>query len=298
MSLPLPPACEGPRDFLLPTTSNKAVAGLVLGLLSFALGLLASVPAFVYAARALGEINRDPAHVRGRPLALAGIFAAGLGLFLQPLLLLLAVQALRDRVARQTNAYHLHEIGLAMHNYHATVNHFPPAAGQDRDGRPLLSWRVALLPYLGLDKLHAQFHTDEPWDSPHNAALVRWMPKVYAHPLDADGAADGLTYYRVFVGAGTPFDVAAGPGLAADFPNGNMFLVVEAASPVPWTKPEELFYDPDRPLPKLGGLLRGGCNVLFVDGSTPFLPDDVDERVLLPNIDGHRDGRAGQWWRR
>ena len=31
-----------------------------------------------------------------------------------------------------------------------------------------LSWRVALLPYVGEGKLYAEFKLDEPWDSAHN----------------------------------------------------------------------------------------------------------------------------------
>src|SRR5262249_56729356 len=75
VSLPLPPL-RGIDSIVLPTTSRRAIDGLVLGLLSFLLGILASIPAFYFAARALGEINRDPARVKGRGLALTGIFAA------------------------------------------------------------------------------------------------------------------------------------------------------------------------------------------------------------------------------
>ena len=50
--------------------------------------------------------------------------------------------------------------------------------------RPLLSWRVAILPDLGERELYEQFHLDEPWNSPHNLVLVGRMPKVYAHPAD------------------------------------------------------------------------------------------------------------------
>jgi hypothetical protein len=292
MSLPLPPACEGPRDFLRPTTSGRAVLGLVFGLLSLAFGVLASVPAFVFAARGLGEINRDPAHVRGRGLALLGIFAAGLGLFLQPLLLIFAVQTLRDLIARRTDAAQLRRIGQAMYAYNDDHGHLPPAALKDVNNQPLLSWRVALLPYLGEQELYEQFHLDEPWDSRHNAALVHRMPKVYGYPADPDGAAEGLTYYRVFVGNFTPFGVEGGPGIPRDFENGtsHMILVAAAAEPVPWTKPEELACDANGPIPKLGGLLRGGYNVLMADGETHFVRADIHEAVLRGAIEnGFRD---------
>ena len=85
------------------------------------------------------------------------------------------------------------QIALAMHNYHAANDHLPPAAIKDKAGKPLLSWRVAILPYLEQAALYNKFHLDEPWDSPHNKALIASMPAVYACPEPADrgrGAGD------------------------------------------------------------------------------------------------------------
>jgi hypothetical protein len=285
MPLPLPPACEHTYDFVRPTTSRQATTGFVLGLLSFLFGAFASVPAFICAARGLGEIDRDRAHLKGRGLALAGIGAAGLGLFLQPLLLLLGVQVARDRVLRATDAANLRRIGTAMYAYNHDHKHLPPAVSKNAEGQPLLSWRVALLPYLGEQKLYDQFRRDEPWDGPHNFALIGRMPKVYAHPADADGSAQGLTYYRVFVGPDTPFGVPGGPALARDFGSADpscVALVAAAADCVPWTKPDELTYESDKPVPRLGGLLRGGYNVLRADGAAVFLHDDIPRRAIVP----------------
>src|SRR5262245_39481877 len=69
---------------------------------------------------------------------------------------------------RPRSSNNLKEIGLALHNYHAAHNHFPPAAICDKDGQPLLSWRVAILPYIEQANLYRQFKLDEPWDSEHN----------------------------------------------------------------------------------------------------------------------------------
>jgi hypothetical protein len=60
------------------------------------------------------------------------------------------------------------QLGLALHNYAAANGHLPPAVSRGPDGKPLLSWRVAILPYLEEEQLYKQFHQDEPWDSPHN----------------------------------------------------------------------------------------------------------------------------------
>jgi serine/threonine protein kinase len=73
----------------------------------------------------------------------------------------------------------LKRLGAAIEHFHQTHGTLPPAAITDLSGKPLLSWRVALLPELGHEALHARFHLDEAWDSPHNKALLAEMPNVY-----------------------------------------------------------------------------------------------------------------------
>ena len=53
---------------------------------------------------------------------------------------------------------------------------FPMGAICDASGKPLLSWRVAILPGLEQGNLYKQFRLDEPWDSPHNLTLLPLMP--------------------------------------------------------------------------------------------------------------------------
>jgi hypothetical protein len=151
------------------------------------------------------------------------------------------------------HGYKLKDIVLAIHNY-ADANgvRLPPAVVTDKAGRPLYSWRVAILPYLRDEKkLAAEFHFDEPWDSEHNKPLVARMPRVYRSPLLDHGEDDGgLTFYQAIVGPGTPFEQ---PGLTLkDFNLTDTFLIVEAEERVPWAKPGDLVYDPDGPLPRFG----------------------------------------------
>ena len=87
-------------------------------------------------------------------------------------LLLPAVQAAREAARRSQCVNNLKQIGLAMHNYHAQQNKFPGAAITNKQGKPLLSWRVAILPLLDQQGLYEKFKLDEPWDSPHNRALL------------------------------------------------------------------------------------------------------------------------------
>ena len=109
----------------------------------------------------------------------------------------------------------LKRIGLALHNYQSAEGHFPAAAITGKDGKPLLSWRVAILPYLedydgrGCEDLYKAFRLDEPWDSPHNKPLLARMPAVFAAPGKGDRQPFS-TVYRGFVSVHEPGEMTAG----------------------------------------------------------------------------------------
>ena len=73
----------------------------------------------------------------------------------------------------------LRQLALASLNYMDDHQTYPAAYSTDKAGKPLLSWRVQLLPYLGEEKLYKEFHLDEPWDSEHNKKLIARMPDVF-----------------------------------------------------------------------------------------------------------------------
>src|SRR5207253_8597338 len=143
-----------------------------------------------------------------------------------------------EAAGRTTSSNNLKQMALAMHNYADVYRGDMPAhAIYSKDGRtPLLSWRVAILPYIEQDALYKQFKLDEPWDSEHNKKLIPLMPKLYAVP--AAPLKPGETHYRVFVGGGALFDLAK-PVRLVDTTDGtsNTLMVVETADTVVWTKP-------------------------------------------------------------
>ena len=94
----------------------------------------------------------------------------------------------RMAAARTDCINNLKQIGLALHNYHTKHDTFPPAYSRGKDGKPLLSWRVLVLPFLGEQALYDQFHLDEAWDSPHNRTLISKMPAAYSVPCRKRGA--------------------------------------------------------------------------------------------------------------
>jgi RNA polymerase sigma factor (sigma-70 family) len=195
-------------------------------------------------------------------------------------LLLEELQKVREAAARTRSVNNLKQIGLAMHNYHDTYGHFPPAAICDKNGKPLLSWRVALLPYIEQNNLYQQFKLDEPWDSEHNKALAEIIVKTYVHPGQTEEKM-GLSHYRLFHGKEAMFDLRKGRRLR-DITDGtsNTIMVVEAAEGVPWTKPDDFAYDAKKPLPKFGAFSKGGFNALMGDGSVKFVSSKASAKAL------------------
>lgn len=175
---------------------------------------------------------------------------------------------------------------LAMHNYHDVHTHFPGRAGVSKDGKPLLSWRVYLLPYVEAAPLYDQFHLDEPWDSDHNKKLIEKMPKVFASPaMPQDLAKRGMTTYLVPVGEKTIFEGLDGIKFSAILDGtSNTIAVVEAnaENAVIWTKPDDLKVDMKNPLKGLTGVWKE-TKVFLVglcDGSVRAVNEKIDPATL------------------
>src|SRR5262249_17915867 len=157
---------------------------------------------------------------------------------------------------------------------------YPPAVVYDKAGKPLHSWRVLLLPYLGEDKLYRQFHLDESWESAHNLQLLASILPVFASARPSRTKDPFGTHYQVFVFEGALvchttyypledgkslkpitfdngggkhafFESSLGPG---GWNNEYVWFLAEAEQAVPWTKPADLLVNSQKPLPKLGGL--------------------------------------------
>jgi hypothetical protein len=180
----------------------------------------------------------------------------------------------------RTSQNNLKQIGLAFHNYDSAYNTGWATDITDKDGKPLLSWRVKLLPFLEEDNLYRQFKLDEPWDSANNKKLIEKMPKVYA-PVRGKAKA-GETFYQTFSGEGAIFVNHKTKYKISTIPDGtsNTGLVFEAGEPVVWTKPADMPFDEKKALPKIGGMFDGVCQAVRGDGSVIRMKKDPDEAEL------------------
>jgi prepilin-type processing-associated H-X9-DG protein len=202
-------------------------------------------------------------------------------------LLLPAVQKVREAASRTTDANHLKELSLALHNDESAAGQWTAPFVHDERGavHKGLSFRVNLLPYMGHDALYRSFDLTQPWDSARNRPFsdtpVRQFQTVYDQP---PGVA---TPYRTFVGGGALFEPDGKPVRLSGITDGtaNTILLVHAADPVPWAQPKELPYSPTAPLPALGPKSGPrGANVAMADGSVRFVKAGTPEHVIRAMI--------------
>ncbi|MEL7496951.1 MAG: DUF1559 domain-containing protein [Planctomycetota bacterium] len=194
-------------------------------------------------------------------------------------MLLPAMQQTRAAARRTQSMNNMRQMTLAAHNYASANGGFPAQASYDKNGKPLLSWRVHVLPYIEQQELYEQFRLDEPWDSPHNRKLIDKMPPSYRSPSSA--AENGKTVYLGVAGEGGLF----GPKMRnfSEITDGTsntvMMIEVNDSMAVEWTKPQDYEMNPRNPMQGLGGQNPGGFNTTFADGSSRFISSALDPEL-------------------
>lgn len=283
-----------------PRTSGFSLIALLLGLISLPAlvaapltGLAAAAVALVCGILGIVGIARSRSGpgpgLRGTGAAIGGIVLSCLALLLGVVpalsgLLEGAIGGSRRMIAMNN----LKQAVFAMCSNDAQRG-IMPAAIVDGDGKPLLSWRVAVLPFLEAHDLFREFHLDEPWDSPHNSTLIPLMPAVFAAPGSAPER--GLTGMLVPVAPGTAFadadarrdfgdsQTASLLGVrTSSFEDGiskTAIIVLLPGVDVPWTKPQELDSDPVAAFAEAWRQGHATVPVAFADGSVRTVPSDL-----------------------
>ncbi len=188
----------------------------------------------------------------------------------------------RTAARRMQRMNDLKQLALAMQVYAAAKGTLPPAAIYSKDGKPLLSWRVAVLPYLEQANLYKAFHLDEPWDGPNNKQISAVLIALFV-PKNATNDQQRLTRYVVPTGKGTIFDGNDGIKLS-DMTDrlSNTIMIVEVGpdKAVAWAAPEDMAFDPEKPAAGLGEIPDEGFLAAFADGSVRLIKKSVDPETL------------------
>jgi prepilin-type processing-associated H-X9-DG protein len=191
----------------------------------------------------------------------------------------------REAAWRKQCRSNLSRIAQAMRNYHDTYGSFPPAVTYSADGKPMHSWRVLLLPFLGEGGLSARYNRNEPWNSPANSQLLSQMPKVYACPSAPPSV--GETHYAVPVGPQTmfPLDRAVAIREVTDEISHTILVLETLGSNLNWMAPLDVPVGSgtsEAPPGSFSSRHTGGFHVALADGSvrvvmhSEFPPQKLD----------------------
>jgi prepilin-type processing-associated H-X9-DG protein len=189
----------------------------------------------------------------------------------------------------------LRRIALAMRDYEAAQGSFPPAYVTDKNGKPLYSWRVLLLPYLGQQELYEQFCLDEPWNSEENRQITDAALPLFQCPGQPDTRLP-TTNYLMVVG---PHTISNGHQARkiteiTDGLTDTIMLVEVADSLVYWAQPEDLNFDElkftinGNKRHEISSYHRAGANVALCDGSVRLLKESTNPHLVraMLTIDG------------
>ena len=168
---------------------------------------------------------------------------------------------------QKASTNNLKQLALAVMSFADDHRGRLPGDIVDKDGKPLLSWRVEVLPYIEQKELYNQFKRDQPWDSEHNKKLLAKMPAAFASPRVKVKAA-GHTVYQGFAGPGALFERGKQPLFPASITDGtsNTIMAIEASTAVAWTKPIDLPFDEKKDLPELGKGYGSKPLIVLCDG--------------------------------
>ncbi|MEC9094276.1 MAG: DUF1559 domain-containing protein [Planctomycetota bacterium] len=198
----------------------------------------------------------------------------------------------------------LKRISTALLLYEKEKGALPPAFTTDNSGQKLQSWRVLLLPYLGLEELYKKILLNEPWDSVHNSRFDSQCPKVFTCPSCTERNFSH-TNFSLVLGPQLPFEGAQGKSLNQWGPDcDDMILVAERTAPVPWMNPAmEILQadaelgitgagDDDKAQTPVGSPHFGGANFAFRNGAAIFISEHQDLQVFKQQLRGTNH----QWW--
>ncbi|MDB2686517.1 DUF1559 domain-containing protein [Mariniblastus sp.] len=272
-------------------TSVLAIVSLVLGIASLFCLIFTGIPAIILGIIAYLKTSKSNGYVKGGGLAIGGIVTGALGCLLSVVVIVPAISAVSAAAQQTETRNKIKQMGLACLNYESGHARFPSNISRENPEGGL-SWRVHILPFLSEEgkQIHAQFHLDEPWDSPHNKTLIPLIPQTYQHSKIQAQLPEGHTVFQMPTSEPSEMKPAAilvegeqGAtfGSVSDGSSNTILLIeTDAQSAVPWTKPMDWRFDPDNPKRNLGNHFPSGTSFGRCDGSTSVLdiktvPDEI-----------------------
>ena len=197
---------------------------------------------------------------------------------------------------------HIGDLAKAIGNKIKKDGALPQAVVRDKEGQPLHSWRVSVLPFMEQQPLFDKYDWTQPWDGPINQRLVMTGDFFACYRYPNSGFTLGQTNFFAILGSQTAWPTDRGLS-ASELTDGagNTILLLEVYGlGVPWRKPRDLSFDealellmgsaPDRlahhRYDKPGYFYHTppktsrGVHAAFADGTVRFLPVPLPEEMV------------------
>jgi len=183
------------------------------------------------------------------------------------------------------------QIGLAMHNHESTYRSLPASYTTNSDGEKLLSWKVALLPFLEGEQFYSQIEGKEikSWDDPNVPVLKSPLTGLLTcfrsvrskNPPTSNESNVFLIASAEEKEAGNTFFIdGQRPSFrqCTDGISNTIFAVMLANHSRPWASPENL--TPEEAFQLIQGEDRYVI-AAFLDGSVRRIPTTIDKVTFM-----------------
>jgi hypothetical protein len=184
-------------------------------------------------------------------------------------------------------------IATALNAYCDRYGTYPPASLVDPTGKPLLSWRVLILPFLGYKDLYGEFALDQSWNSPLNFSLMHKMPDVFCSSNSPDAYGNKQPNFVLLTGSGTVFPPKGPLGRTQVTDSPTLLLVETNNGLVAWTEPGDIDVSVsgakfgNLPMQSIGGLHSEVALGVDIRGNGMILPKSTSiaqlDALVTPN---------------
>ena len=203
----------------------------------------------------------------------------------------------REAARRTACSNNLHNLALALQNYHDVYGLFPPAYIADANGKPMHSWRVLILPFIEQKNLYALYRFDEPWDGPNNSKLHKIELPILLCPSQTGSRPQVETSYVAVVGPRTiwPDEKTTRISDIVDGASETLLIVECRNSGIHWMEPRDLDYVQMAPginPPRGIGISSAHPTLVqaaFADGSVRAIDEDTPPATIRAMLT--RNGR-------
>jgi hypothetical protein len=193
----------------------------------------------------------------------------------------------RKRASQMMISNTMKQIGLAIHSYYAKEKHLPPLYFADDNGKPLLSGRVALLPYIEQRAMYRSLKLDQAWNSEANMQFSSTLIPTYCYER-----RDATTTIRFPVYPGSLWHGDGPPKDFRDVTDGTSFTIAAIDAPesaaIEWANPQPWVLSVDDPMSDVFGD-RDSATVVMLDGAVLVLRKSEmtnDKLKAMLTIDG------------